>query len=106
MEVHDPQRRHVHPRAMTMATAHPTLAERVEAIRTREDFAAFVRDLLADLRAHPEHWENATLDRYLDALAAWVEDMDSWARNNDQAVPVQPGWKQIGQALLAASLYE
>jgi hypothetical protein len=54
------------------------LHEYSESIRTRDDFVKFVRDLRDDLIMNPDRWENPTLDRYLDALAAWDQDMDGF----------------------------
>ena len=54
------------------------LVGQLEDIQTREDLVAFVRALLADLveNADKAEWENPTLERYLEALAAWTEDLD------------------------------
>jgi hypothetical protein len=83
------------------------LHEQVEAIRTRSDLASFVRALRQDLNHHPEEWENPTLDDYLDALAAWTEDMDGYFKNIHGApVPEQPSWKIVGYMLIAARIYE
>lgn len=62
--------------------------------------------MVADLRSRPDAWENASLDRYLEALAAWVEDMDGYYQNRGQAAPEQPNWKTLGEILLAATTYE
>lgn len=84
------------------------LVEQVEAIQTREDLVAFVRALLADLveNADKAEWENPTLERYLEALAAWTEDMDGYFLNTGQPIPEQPTWNLIGQMLYAAKIYE
>jgi hypothetical protein len=77
-----------------------------EAVKTREDLAAFVRILRADLAEHGERWENPDLDRYLDALAAVVEDFDGWFMNRGESVPTEPSWQLVAQLLGAATLYE
>ncbi|MBR1149951.1 hypothetical protein [Bradyrhizobium sp. JYMT SZCCT0428] len=41
-------------------------------IRSRADFAEFVAELEADLKNHPNDWENLTLETFLDALGAWA----------------------------------
>jgi hypothetical protein len=43
-------------------------------MKTRKDVVTTIRHLLADLNANPNAWENPTLDRYLDSMAAWLED--------------------------------
>ncbi len=85
---------------------HSREMEAVQQIRSREDFAAFVRLLLRNREAKPGEWENRDLPTFLDALAAWVEDMDGYYRNLGQPLPDQPSWKMLGQMLLAAKVYE
>jgi hypothetical protein len=49
-------------------------------------------------------WENATLEAYLRALAAWIRDSDGYYANQDLPMP-QP-WQVIRDALQAATTYE
>lgn len=83
-----------------------TLAEYNNSIRSREDFVAFVRALGKDLQENPGSWENASLKRYLEALSAWVEDMDGYYLNQGKPVPQQPDWKVAADMLMAAKMYE
>jgi hypothetical protein len=83
-----------------------TLSEQAESIRSREDFVVFVRALRRDLHDSPASWENADLGRYLEALGAWVEDMDGYYSKEGEAVPDQPQWKYVASMLLAAKVYE
>jgi hypothetical protein len=83
-----------------------TLAEQNNSIRSREDFVAFVKALTKDLRENPASWENANLERYLESLGAWVEDMDGYYLNQGKPVPQQPDWKGVGDMLMAAKMYE
>jgi hypothetical protein len=78
----------------------------VEKIHTRDDLVMFIHHLVQDLRICPEHWENATLETYLTAIAAWMQDMDGYYRHRGAEVPHQPTWKQMGEILLAARIYE
>jgi hypothetical protein len=89
-----------------MATLPSSLNDQVEAIQTREDFVGFVRDLVRDLRANPGEWQNQTLDAFLEAVAAWVEDCDGYYRNWGKTSPQEPNWKILGEVLLAAKVYE
>ncbi|MGH2587129.1 MAG: DUF7660 family protein [Dehalococcoidia bacterium] len=75
-------------------------------IEDRTDFAAFLRDLLANLRQEPGRWENCDLTSYLSAMAAWAEDMDGYYENRGDPVPKQPSWRTLGELLLAARVYE
>jgi hypothetical protein len=82
------------------------LAAMVEQIQSHPDFVAFSRALLEDLKEKPEGWENSDLAGYLEALGAWVEDMNGYYQANGGAIPLQPSWKMLGQILLAAKVYE
>lgn len=82
------------------------LDERVNKIKTKQDLCQFVGALRADLAAHPERWENPTLDRFLEAMEAWIEDMESYYRNTGQPPDDPPTWKTFGDILMAAMMYE
>jgi hypothetical protein len=73
-----------------------TISDLYKAIRTRQDFVLFVDGLRRDLRENPESWENPDLDRFLEALGAWVND----------SAPEEADWKLIGAILMAAKTYE
>lgn len=53
-----------------------------------------------------DQWENATLERYLEALAAWIQASPNWYRNFDQPMPPDGDWKLFARALSAAVVYE
>lgn len=89
-----------------MATLRSNLNDRLDAIKTRKEFVAFVHELLHHLQATPSEWENLSLESYLEALAAWVEDCEGFYANRGEKVPQDPNWKFLGEALLAARVYE
>ena len=78
----------------------------VDSIQQRDVSVEFVRALRTSLKREPDSWENGDLPSYLDALAAWVEDMEGYYLNRGEAVPEQPTWRTLGQVLLAARVYE
>ena len=80
--------------------------EQINSIKTREDLARFVNKLSAEYKEAPGSWENGSLQAFLDALAAWIEDMDGYFQNQNQPVPINPEWKTFGQMLAAARYYE
>jgi hypothetical protein len=82
------------------------LAEYKNSVCSREDFVVFVKALSKDLRDNPATWENGTLERFLEALAAWIEDMDGYYLNQGKPVPQQPDWKVAADMLMAAKVYE
>jgi hypothetical protein len=63
-------------------------------VRTRADFAAFVRWLSEQ---DASSWEGATAAGYLESLAAWVEDRPH---------ELQPSWSAFATAVVAATIYE
>ena len=82
------------------------LDEMVEQIKSHSDFVAFSHALHKDLIEKPEGWENRDLAAFLEALGAWVEDMNGYYQARGDAIPLQPSWKMLGQILLAAKVYE
>ena len=82
------------------------LREQVEKIQTRDDLVLFIHHLVQDLHTRPERWENTSLDAYLAAIAAWVQDMEGYYRNRGETTPHHPTWKHVGEILLAARIYE
>lgn len=73
---------------------------------SRADFVAFVHRLSRDVRANPRSWENKDLGDYLEALAAWVEDMDGYYLHRGLPVPERPDWQNVAEMLMAAKFYE
>jgi hypothetical protein len=68
-------------------------------MKTREDAIKVIQNLMADLKTNSDQWENPTLERYLDAMAAWLEDYGK--KHNPP-----PSWELIIQMLEAAKIYE
>jgi hypothetical protein len=75
-------------------------------IRTRNDLVNFLRQLSASYVNDPASWENNDLQSFLEALAAWVADMDGYYLNRNQPIPETPEWKTLAEILLAARHYE
>lgn len=82
------------------------LESKTEEIQTREDLATFISDLRQDLLRSPDNWENVDLERFLEALCAWVESMDRFYASIGRDVPAQPSWRTFAEMLAAARVYE
>jgi len=82
------------------------LTEIRQKIQSKDDLVSFILILIKFLKEYPEDWENITLESYLDALAAWINDMDGYFHNIGEPVPQQPDWELIGRSLMNASNYE
>ena len=78
----------------------------VASVKTRQDLGRFIRALAKELDNPDEAWENQDLYSFLEAMAAWVDDMDGYYLNKGEAIPRDPSWGTIAQILLAATAYE
>ncbi|MFB9960664.1 DUF7660 family protein [Agromyces bracchium] len=73
---------------------------------SRADLVEFLGGLADSFATHPERWQNANLPDFLNAWAAWLEDMDGYFQNRGESVPTSASWQLIAQMLLAARVYE
>ena len=73
----------------------------VDRVNSKEWFAEFLAALQADWEAGGREleWENSNLGRFLEAMHAWIQDMD-------QRIPEQPSWRTFADILYAAKIYE
>jgi len=78
----------------------------VPKIESKEDLAVFVENLRDNFLRSRFEWENPTVDRYLDAMAAWVRSMDNYYKNAGEPQPIQPTWQTMADILAAAKIYE
>ncbi|MCX6346112.1 MAG: hypothetical protein NT018_13745 [Armatimonadetes bacterium] len=78
----------------------------VDSINNRARFVAFVRELAANFVADPQSWDNCNISLFLNALAAFVEDMDGYYVNQGLPIPEEPDWNVIANVLMAARVYE
>lgn len=106
MESHDEERREIGAGHGSGVEVLDDVSDRVGTIETRHDVAAFVLALRQDLLDGDDDWENPTLERYLEAVAARVNDLDGYFDNRGEPVPQTPSWRLLGEMLLAAKMYE
>jgi hypothetical protein len=78
----------------------------LDQVVSHADVARIVEQMLSDLRAEPSAWENPTLDRFLEALAASLDALPNLYTNRGEQLPAQPTWKTFAEALVMASGYE
>lgn len=83
-----------------------TLESRVSEPLTRAELAGFIDQLADSYLESPEHWENDTIESFLRAWSAWLNDMDGFFINRGEPVPESPSWQLIAQMMLAARVYE
>ena len=80
--------------------------DNLDQVNSHTDLAHIVQQMLSDLLAHPGAWENTTLDRFLDALAASLEGLPGRYANRGEQFPGAPTWKTLAEVLVTASGYE
>ena len=83
-----------------------TLPEQARAVKTREDLVAFLAALRADFARNPRTWTNADLASFLEAMAAWSEDMDGYYAGTGEDMARVPPWRVLADILMAARVYE
>ena len=82
------------------------IENQLEAINSRDDLATWIDQLRQDYLNNPVTWENRDLPAYLEALSAWLRDMDGYYARMGRDMPNAPTWQLIGEILLAAKMYE
>ena len=82
------------------------LDKMIESIKTREEFAVFICGLKEDLELNSGEWENPTLERFLDAMEAWVRAMNFYAINSGDEEALVPSWQTFAKILFASKIYE
>ncbi|MGW1090100.1 DUF7660 family protein [Streptomyces sp. NPDC002596] len=75
-------------------------------IPNREALAALLARLREDHAQHGAEWENQTLDRFLEALGAWIADTQGSYTYLKQDLPPEGDWTFFARTLSAARIYE
>lgn len=82
------------------------LSEELERLNDKEGFVNYVYGLLDDFRSNQGGWENQDLPSFLEAVAAWADDMNSFYASQGRSVPENISWKVFAEILTAARFYE
>ena len=75
-------------------------------ISTKEELSDFVIVLAQDFVDNQSDWENQDLLAFLEAVSAWIKDMDGFYARQDREFPQNIPWKVFADILLAAKNYE
>ena len=70
----------------------------IEKDTDKETFLHFMKMLIDDFRENPQEWKQGSIDGYLDAMMAWIDDF-SKSPNNDI------DWENIDYSIIARILY-
>jgi len=83
-----------------------TLVTAAKHVQSREDFLRFISELVRDRRNNGSRWANSDIDSFLEALGAWVRDMEGFYMNEGRNPPVDFDWSVVADMLMAARIYE
>ena len=75
-------------------------------VNSQNDLAKFVEELLIDYRKNKDSWENADLDSFLEAMSAWVQDLDGYYENNELEISTLNKWRILADILMASRVYQ
>lgn len=76
-------------------------------VMSPKDLSGFIGKMLIDYQTNKDNWENITLERFLEAMAAWVDEMDGYYENVGEPFDEnQPSWSNFSDILSAATMYE
>jgi hypothetical protein len=76
-------------------------------VKDRQSFIRFMELLHEDYLKNQEEWENPNLDRFLEAMIAYAEDIQGYYNNTNQNVNADtPSWKVFADILKGAKVYE
>jgi len=78
----------------------------LDEIYTRDDLVAYIKQLEAEIADKECNWENKKLEHYLEAMSAWVNDMDGLYANLNLDMNKEPIWRLFARILQAATIYE
>ncbi|MEV1289956.1 hypothetical protein [Micromonospora sp. NPDC049679] len=78
----------------------------LKAVRSVDDLVTWLQWLADDVARAPDAVENVTVDRYLEACAAYLRDQSRLQARAGNRLPAQPSWQLIADTLHAATFYE
>lgn len=79
------------------------IGEIAEQVKSKEDFIHFLQELQRDFQVNQINWENPKLERYLEAMEAFLCDSTEKSMNR---IDFTPSWRLFARIMVAASVYE
>lgn len=79
------------------------LHKQLEAVNDEATFLAFVQTLAVDRRNDAEHWENGTIEDFLEAANGWAEASEFGA---SQGLAAASPWRKFATFLYCGKIYE
>mgnify|MGYP000072933275 CR=1 FL=1 len=83
------------------------LVKALNNVTSQETLSEFIQCLMNDYSVNKDCWGNCDMASFLEAMSAWVTDMDGYYKNTDQHFDdMQPSWKNFADILMASRVYE
>jgi hypothetical protein len=79
------------------------LNEQLEGVTDEATFLAFVQALIVDRRGDAEHWENKSIEDFLEGASAWAEDSGF---GSQQGLLLASPWRKFATFLFSGKIYE
>ncbi len=80
--------------------------DEISAVNTKEDFLKFLSLMRDDLRINPAGWENTDLPSFLEAMQAWIADLEGYYSHIGAPTPENINWRIFVDILSGAGTYE
>ncbi|WP_443093790.1 DUF7660 family protein [Nocardia uniformis] len=77
-----------------------------DGVYDRTSFVRFLNELSSSVDQNPNAYENLNSGRFIEAAAAWIDDMDGYYEKNSEPVPHDINWRFIAQLFCAGLVYE
>jgi len=76
-------------------------------VTNRQSFIRFLELLHQDFLRNKDEWENSNLERFLEAMTAYANDVQGFYINTNQNVNADnPSWQVFADILRGAIVYE
>ena len=87
-----------------MSPAEEKLHSALDALQTRDDFVRFVELLVESAKEPGPGWENATVERFLVALAQAARNLETYYDSPNEAAQnvAAPSWEAVAGLLFSA----
>lgn len=83
------------------------LREECNGVSEQEELVDFINKLIKSYMDAPSEWTNKDIPSFLEALSAWIEDMEGYYKNQDLKFDKDDiSWGNIADMLYAATMYE
>lgn len=79
------------------------LHEQIETVIDEATFLVFVHALIIDRRGDTGHWENGSVEDFLEAASAWAEDSEF---GSNQGLSSASPWRKFAAFLYCGKIYE